>query len=189
MDTVFYNINSGNQTLSIIAICVSVISVIISVVVSIVSIKRQENYNRNNVKPFCSIYEANYDNFIFVGIKNDGLGPLELKKIIFDRDDKRSSNSLFNLLPDNIKHTTYHRIYVGELKKRALSVGEKLPLLSITPEDNNIKQQFIDVLKTITVTVIYRDTYNVQERFTKKLEVFNIVPNVRITDDGRKMFF
>jgi len=146
---------SQMNTFLIVTLCVSFLSMTISVI----SILNQERYNRNNVKPFCSVYEANYDNFIFVGIKNDGLGPLILKEIMFSRDDRESLTSLFDLLPDSIKHTTYHRIYVGELKQRALSVGEKLPLLSISIDDDSIRQKIRNLLKTITIRLKYVDLY------------------------------
>jgi hypothetical protein len=186
MDTIFCN---GTPILSIIALCISVISVITSVTVSVISIRKQEKANQNKFKPFCAIYQANYDNFISVGIKNDGVGPLIITELTFTCDNCSSAKSLFDLLPESIKHTTYHRLYARELRQRALLTNERLHILTITPENNNIMQEIRNLLKTITVKVKYTDVYGICGKREKKLDLFNLTPRILISDEGRGMFF
>jgi len=97
-----------------------VIVSIFAVIVAMLSIKSQEKHSKNNAKPICSIRASNYDNFISVRIENNGTGPLILNSIKCACDSGIQGKSLFDLLPKDIKHMEYHRVFLGIRKRMHL---------------------------------------------------------------------
>ena len=176
-----------NMILAIAAVGALIISVV-SLVITGLSIKKQEEHNRNSIskqeehnknslKPICSIYQTNYENFISVRIENDGTGPLIINKIIFDCDDNLSYQSIFDLfkLSDiDLNQMEIHRIFPSiDRNNYALSPNERMYLLSVTPKDENTREKLRNKLKTLTVCVEFSDIYgNMYERKMKKLDIF-----------------
>jgi len=151
---------------SVLAVFVSSISVVITVI----SIKKQVEFNKDSVKPICSIYLSDYNNFISVRIENDGLGPAKIKKIKCICNDGRSSETLYDLLPENLKHGIFHNIFTYKSKKLTLTAHEKLYLISITPESEQVWQKLIDILRTVTIYITYLDIYGKKYNYHRKLD-------------------
>jgi hypothetical protein len=164
----------------------------------------QYRHNRKSVEPICSIRATNYTNFISIRIENNGIGPLKIDDIRFYncKDPTNDNNnhkiepcdeeiSLFELLTNNISQTTYHRIWPGGLKTDGLktenrytvAVNDRFYLLSISPENDEIKRELRSVLKTIKICVKYTDSY--KSYFVPKITNFALFSSnieISITD-------
>lgn len=167
------------------------ITAIMAIVISTISFLLNIKHNKNSVRPICSIYETNYENFISVSIANDGTGPLIIKNIKCflkkktDGDETiKHSSSLFGLLPQEMKELTFHRIFV-DTKKLVIPANRQKHLLCIMPEDEKIRTKLRDCLKNITISVEYTDIYgSMFKPAEKKLIFFETNFKLRITDAG-----
>jgi len=177
---------SADMILAIAAI-IAVILSIVSIFITTISIRKQEEYNRNSVRPICSIYLTNYDNLISVRIENDGTGPLIIKSItcVCNDGDRKEHQSIFDLLPKDIEQKEFYRILVGESGNYSISPNEKLYLISIIPKDGKTLQKLREFLKTITVYVKYFDIYGKEYNKEKKLAAFNKDLEIRMPDVER----
>jgi len=130
---------------TVLAVIVSSISTIIAAI----SVKKQTKYNKDNVIPICSIYLTNYCNLISVRIENDGLGPAEIKNIECVYANDLKAETLYELLPEKLKHEEFHNIITSIAKKLTITANEKVYLLSITPKDDKTLQEYRDFLRNI----------------------------------------
>jgi hemin uptake protein HemP len=168
------------------------ITAIMAIVVSTISFLSNVKHNKNSVKSICSIYETNYENFISVRIENDGTGPLiiksikcSLKKKTDEGESIEHSSNLLKLLPQEIRQSSFHRVFVDTNKLTIPSNRQKY-LLSITLEDEEIRNKLRECLKNITISVEYTDIYNSKFKpLEKKLNFFETNLKLRITDVGK----
>ena len=180
------------MAIDVILMIVAIIAVFISsisVFISAKSIKKQEKHNINSVRPICSVYQTNYENFISVRIENDGLGSLIIKNIkcisIDENSVRTEASTLFDLLPKNIQQKDYHRIIPSLSGNFAIAVNEKLFLISVTPKDGETRQIFRETLKKISIHVEYTDIYGNEFTCEQKLCLFDLksgMPGRYITD-------
>jgi len=151
-----------NVILAIVAVVALFIS-IGSLIITVFSIKQQKEHNKNTLRPICSIYHTNYENFISVRLENDGTGPLKIKEIKFLYDNVHIYQSLFDLFKIkniDIKQMDVHRIFPGmDTYKYALPPNKKMYLLSVSPESEDITEKLRGLLKKITVQVKFSDIY------------------------------
>ncbi|MCL2243660.1 MAG: hypothetical protein FWC03_04240 [Treponema sp.] len=160
---------------------------IIAIIISVVTFIKHDKHSKNKLKPICTIHQSLYDNLISIRIENNGIGPIILKSVLFTCDNSRTANSIYYLLPEDIRKIKYHRIYIGELKGLAIHPNGKLHLMSMTPEDDIIMRKFKDTLKTITVNVEYYDIYNQNYEIQKKLNFNDDNLGILISTEGQKM--
>ena len=130
-----------------IATVLAVIVSSISTIIAAISVKKHTKYNKDNVRPICSIYLTNYNNLISVRIENDGIGPAIINNIecVYAKDIKKET--LYELLPENLKHEVFHSVITKKAKNLTITANEKFYLISITPKDDKVLQEFRDFLK------------------------------------------
>lgn len=104
----------------IFSISISIISLIFSIVFSRLQIK----HNKYSVKPIASIIIGDYEDDIYIKLRNDGNGPLTITKSIFSTNEN-TANSLIELFFLDITWTTF----IEELNGRSISPNNELVLL------------------------------------------------------------
>lgn len=158
---------------------------IFALIISICSMresKRVNNHllehNETSITPYCAIRTTNYDNLISVRIENDGQVPLRISKIECVSNQNKENILLFDLLLNEITQKKYHRIlayYADKNNKRyIIPACKNLYIVSITPDNEVIRQKMRDILKNLTINVTYIDSYNKEHICTEKLNVFSL---------------
>lgn len=140
-----------NLVLAIMATGALIISTL-SFIVTMKFNKWQIEHNRNCLRPICSIYLSTYENFISVRIENNGTGPLILKNIKCVHKSEgilREADTLYELLPEEIKRKEFHRVTIRNAPNWTVSVNGKKYLLAITLEDDLTRQKLKHCLKDI----------------------------------------
>jgi hypothetical protein len=144
----------------------------ISVIIAVKKKKKQVEYNKKSIKPICSIYLTDNDNFISVNIENNGLGPAKIKDFTCTCDDGSKAETLYDLLPEELKHEVFHEIVRRKPDILVISANEKLYLICITPKNDETRQKFRNFLKNVTLYITYTDLYEEEYNFKRKLDFF-----------------
>ena len=99
-----------------------------------------------------------------------------------------TEGSLYELLPEEIKRQTFHRVQIRNGVNSTITVSGKKYLLSITLEDDETRQILRNCLRDITILVEYTDIYNSKfEPVQRKLDFFGLNNfRIQITADALK---
>jgi len=149
----------------------NVIVAVAAVIVAIASIRftnrgieQQREHNIISVKPIPFIALADYENLLRVKVRNDGIGPLIVKKVLVYRKgalpDFEELVSYMPSLPDGLAWKNFSSGYV-----RSIPVGAELILLELEFDQTNprycaFRDQCREVLGRVEVRVKYTDVYN-----------------------------
>jgi hypothetical protein len=103
----------------------AIIAVLISFVAAssaVVNTVMQRSHNRKTVLPIGHFSVGDYENRIFVSLRNDGVGPMIIDGVSVQRDadGKELGAALIDLMPDDISWTTF----VGSVSGRALAADK-----------------------------------------------------------------
>jgi len=143
---------------------------IISLIFTHKSIKKQEEHNRNGVRPICEIRCTDYENKISVFIYNAGIGPLVIKELKCENIEfSESTSKLISLMPP-INQTW--STFTGNVKGRAILSGDKIVLMELNPINNDIKNQIRKTLSQITISIKFTDIYGIVFEKRKRLKYF-----------------
>ena len=157
-----------SDSLSAISATAAVIISIISMVFTIIYSHKQNEHNRNSVRPISAIRFDDYEDRIAVKIENAGTGPLLIKKLRLIHEGGESQ-TLISLMPTiNQDWTTY----TEEVDGWTIPVGGKITLIKIEPESNTVKTLVRKALSTITVSIDYTDIYSTEFHDERSLEFF-----------------
>jgi len=166
----------------IILASMAILAVIISAVSMIFAIKfgkrqlefskRQIEHNINSVRPWCSILQTNYNDFISVRLRNDGMGPLKITKFkCRDVTISKNYDTLFDIFPKILEQKKYYIVY--KVIGRTISAHDQLWLIRINPKNAKIKCRIRNELKKLELFVEYSDIYNNIFSVTQPLDYFH----------------
>lgn len=141
-----------NMIVSICALLTSVAAFVVSIIFSCLQVK----HNRTSVKPIASIVVGDYENLIYVEIRNVGTGPLTINSLIIEADGDDSFKRLIDLFP-NIGQMWDD--FVDDVAGRTIGVKGKLVLLRISPQSDEVRRILREKLAKVKVTVKYSDIY------------------------------
>jgi hypothetical protein len=160
--------------MAILAVFISIISLYFTLKFSKQQLKfskQQIEHNKNSVKPWCSILQTNYVDFISVRLRNDGMGPLKITKFECRGGSVPANcNTLFDIFPKIIDQKKYFIVY--KVIGRTISANDQLWLLRINPENAKIKCKVRNELKKIEIYVEYIDIYNNTFNVSQPLDYF-----------------
>lgn len=152
----------GNLVIAALALLVAAISIAIAVN----GVKLQRQNNLLSVRPLPYISCADYEDLLWVKVRNDGVGPLLVTKVEFRKNgaigEHENLVSYLPILPKGLFWSRLSKDYV-----RTVPVGADLPLveLSIDP-DKPVQAKFRDdcrkALSQIEVIVEYTDMHGTQ---------------------------
>ncbi len=134
----------------------------ISLYVAHATLKHQRRHNVLSVTPIPHVSVGDYENRITVKIRNDGTGPLIVKRVSVG-DGNQVENALIDwmpALPDGMYWTTF----VGEMSNRSIAQGREVTLLELEGDASDpIFASVRDVVRVslapLTVHVEYTDVY------------------------------
>lgn len=149
------NLNISNLT-DIIAIFVATAALIMSIVFSLL----QQKHNRNSVRPIASIVFYDYENFIAVKIKNNGIGPLIITNTVFrNMINEENAANLLALMP---RINQSWSGFTTEIKNTVLAVKDEIDLISLRPANTEIRKQVRKALSDVYIEIAYEDIYGTQ---------------------------
>jgi hypothetical protein len=152
----------GNLVVAAVALLVAAISVWFAAR----GLRIQRGHNLLSVKPIPFIACADYEDLIRVKIRNDGVGPLIVKSVAFERHGASGEHddlvSYMPTLPDDLCWSNFSSGYV-----RSIAAGDELILLELKvrparPSEAKVRDACRKALSEITVCVEYSDIYNSQ---------------------------
>ena len=134
----------------------------ISVGLSVWAIVSQREHNRLSVRPLCEVTPSDYRNKIKLVLKNNGIGPLIVKKFTVS-DGSQESNGVADLvppLPHNRAWDDFEYIPPG----RSLPPGEEIVLLELTeragdPSFVEARDIARSALSKMTIRIDFTDVY------------------------------
>ena len=136
----------------------------ISVFLSLAALKHQRTYSRLTVRPLGYVMLGDYEDHLFVKLRNNGTGPMIVKKIIVV-GASNPSEPLINAmpsLPPKVSWTTF----VEECEDRSVPAGGELVLVELSAESSASQGQFTlfrdkvrMALSPLTVQAEYTDIY------------------------------
>jgi len=118
----------GSAVLAFIACLIS----LISLYVAHASLKHQREHNRLSVRPLCYVTLGDYENQLFVKLRNNGTGPMIITsiKIKGARDEDKPLIEAMPALPSEVQWTNF----VEDCSGRSVPAGGELVLLELSQE-------------------------------------------------------
>jgi hypothetical protein len=162
-----------NNVQFIISISAIIIS-IISLFVTIFALYFHRKHNQLSVKPIAHFSKGDYEDQIFVKIKNYGLGPL-----IIDRFEINRGNQSFQRLIDSLGEQSSSIVwdtFTDSLDGRVLAPQKEFILMqgSFELEQNNIRMGIRRLLAQTSLTIHYKCIYGKkQSPVTEQLDWFS----------------
>lgn len=138
---------------------------IISIGFTIVTIAMQRTHNRKSVVPIGHITVGDYDDRIFVRLRNDGVGPLIIEKLAVTNKNSldKPRSALIDCMPDTPEGYPW-TTFVEDVSGRAISPEKELTLILF--EGNSSDRKFVrirrsirEALSSLTIKVDYRNVY------------------------------
>ncbi|PSB82542.1 hypothetical protein C5F64_15660 [Photobacterium damselae subsp. damselae] len=143
----------------IIAICAVIVSVI-SLVVANKTLKAQRTHNKLSLRPIVHISKGDYEDKIFVKVKNYGLGPLIIKSCEINKFGQQY-DTLVESLGDKALEIVWDT-FAANIDGRVLAPQNEFILIEATFEDDfddRIKKEIRRSLASTTITVQYTCVY------------------------------
>jgi hypothetical protein len=134
---------------------------IISIVVAVVNMTMQRAHNRKSVLPIGHISVADYENQLSVRIRNDGVGPMVVKKAtVMKGGSQQVKSAIIDFMPSGILWSAF----VGDISGRAISAEDKIILISLegNQEDSGFiaaRRMIREALSDLTIKVEYENIY------------------------------
>lgn len=136
----------------------------VSILLTVINLWMQRTHNRKSVHPIGHISVGDYENEIFVRLRNDGVGPLIVDTVsVSSNEIAYSKDSLIEfmpMLPGNYPWATF----VRDLKGRAISAGDQITLLKLNGDPGakdfeSSKTIVRKILSNLIVQIQSRDIY------------------------------
>src|SRR5689334_985706 len=72
----------------------------ISIIVAVVNVAMQRNHNRKSVLPIANIVFGDYENDLFIRLRNDGIGPMVVESVVVTTEgNNERAEAVIDLLP------------------------------------------------------------------------------------------
>jgi hypothetical protein len=136
----------------------------ISTILAINSVKLQREHNYISVRPVADLIFSDFENYIAVQLKNNGLGPMVIKEFNVLENNEFKANNLIDLMPDQ-PETIPWKNFEKEINNRTFGTSEELFIIELGPE--KAFQEFIRYrdnirknLSPLTIIIKYHSLYN-----------------------------
>lgn len=161
--------------LSVISICISVIAMIIT----LYSVKRQIEYNKLTICPYCNLYHDIVDKKVIIALENAGNGPMLISEngITYNCGCKQE-----RYLVSCIKKEITAWISEYNISGMVIPCGSKYTIFEAIFDSIEDLQNYMSETKGITLNVQYTDAYhNIQpkkvmglgEQYVNYLKIYN----------------
>jgi hypothetical protein len=136
----------------------------LSLISTIANFAMQRRHNRKSVQPIGHISVGDYENKIFVRLRNDGIGPMIVKAVkVRDADTGEVKTSIFDFLPD-LPDDYRWSTFVRDMTNRAISANDHLTLVLLEGSDQDesfvtSRQLARRIISKLTIEVTYENIY------------------------------
>jgi len=162
----FISYVSANHDLVVAATAVSALFVsICSLVLTVTNLAMQRAHNRKNVIPIAYITVGDYENHTFVRLRNYGIGPMLIEKVIIVQKGMRdeTKSTLIECMPV-LPGGYYWKDFVEEVTNRAVPANGEITLVEFEGDLSDekyieLRKNVRSVLANLSVTVEYRNVY------------------------------
>jgi hypothetical protein len=164
--------NALAATSSALLAFVAVIIAAISIIYTIRGLRLQRVHNRLSVVPVPFIALADYENLLRVKVRNDGIGPLIINSVTYERDgfanEYEDLVSYMPSLPQGMSWSNFSSGYV-----RSVRPGDEIFMLELEGQSENenfakFRDECRRRLSNITLTIEYTDIYGTKAQVTKR---------------------
>jgi len=156
----------------VIAISAVVVSVV-SLFVAVSTLSTQRKHNKLSLKPIAHFSKGDYDDLVFVSVKNNGIGPL-----IIDEFSVVNGGGVFNRLIDSFGYLAGETVWDGfadNINGRVLAPGDEFVLIKVSFDSAQgvLKTAIRSSLASTVLLLAYRSVYDeVQPPIMYRLEWF-----------------
>jgi hypothetical protein len=140
---------------------------IISTLISFYTFKLQRTHNVKSVKPIIHIGQWDYEDRLYVNLKNAGAGIAVLKRMTVYNAKEESKTCIYDWLPNKLDDGMNYKEYWTPYTKFVVQAGEVIKLIELPINDSrliqvDIREKIRRILGQLTVEVIYEDIYENQ---------------------------
>ena len=161
---------------------IALLALMISIVTTIISFytfKLQRTHNIKSVTPIIHIGQWDYENRLFVTLKNVGVGIAVVKKMTIYNKKGESKTCIYDWLPNKLAGGMNYKEYwtpYSEFVVQPCQVNKLIEIPSDTSKHDQIevREKLRRILGQLTVEVIYQDIYETVMP-TKRLELFHFL--------------
>jgi hypothetical protein len=161
---------------AILAVFISLVSIIITVV----NVAMQRAHNRKSVLPIGTLSLGDYENQIFVRLRNDGVGPMIIDNISVHQieNEKEIGSTLIDLMPKGV----VWRTFVRDISGRAFAASKDIDLILFEGDSDDARfidgrQRIREALSNLRVKVHYHSIYGEKLVAERALDWFGRVKN------------
>lgn len=161
------NSDAANAIAAIASAIMAAAAVVLSVVsiwISRSSLNSQQEHNKISVRPLAYVVVGDYENHQFVKIRNNGTGPLIIRKIEII-GAQNPSMPLINAMPELHSGVSWEN-FVEDCSGRSIPVGGELELISLNAECSTSESNYVlarsnvrQALGELEIHVEYTDIY------------------------------
>ncbi|ELP5715284.1 hypothetical protein H4F75_10275 [Enterobacter asburiae] len=157
----------------IVSFCAMITSVI-SLFIAYKAQVHQQKHNQLSVKPLAEFLIGDYEDVIFIKIKNQGTGPLIVKEFL-TQDSSNSYDRIMDAISE-IKLNILWERFTDNIDGRIIAVDKELILLQASFEASEKRLQKIirSELSLLELNLTYNDIYGIEQpKLAKKLDWFS----------------
>ncbi|MFB6415224.1 MULTISPECIES: hypothetical protein [Bradyrhizobium] len=166
-------IGENKDTVTGITAILAIVASTISILLAIMNMRWQRVHYRKTLMPIGSISMGDYEDSIFVRLRNDGAGPMIMDEIVVFRNDEKVGAALIDLMPRGLLWTTF----VKDISGRAFVSGKEIDLISISgdtedPEYLEAHRSVREALSTLSIRASYHSIYGDKQHCRRSLDWF-----------------
>lgn len=173
MDKIFVWVAGNKELVTSWTAILAVAASTASFVLTIINMKWQRGHYRKTLMPIGSLSLGDYENAIFVRLRNDGAGPMIVDEVTVFRGEEKVASALIDLMPPGLTWTTF----VKDISGRAFTPGKEIDLISIEGDENDsefveTRRKVREALSSLSARVYYQSVYGDKSYVQRSLDWF-----------------
>lgn len=146
---------------------VAVVLSLISLYLSHAALRHQREHNRLSVRPLAYVVVGDYENQLFVKLRNNGTGPMIIRSILV-LGAKEPTEPLIHAMPALHSKVSWTN-FVEDCSGRSVPPGGELVLIDLSSDSSSSASQFVlsrdlvrSALGNLEVQIEYTDIYGTE---------------------------
>ena len=138
--------------------------------------KLQRTHNQKSLKPILYVNPFDYEDRLLIKLRNEGVGPAIVNKIIVRKNEHEVKTCIFHWLPVKLPKNMKYKEYWTRANDFVLRQGKSIELLDIMldssiEEQRTKREELRGILRFLTVIIDYEDVYgNKMPEYNRQLE-------------------
>lgn len=157
----------------------ALITSILSTSIAFYTFKLQRTHIIKSIKPILHIGQWDYENSVFVTLKNVGYGIAIVKQMKIYNTKGESKTCIYDWLPKCLPGSMNYKEYWTPYTEFVVQAGETIKLIEIPvdttkPKQVKTREKLRKILGQLTVEIVYQDVYD-NEMPIKKLQLTHFI--------------